>query len=187
MYFSRVFKKVAYGFELRISRWGLLWKQAMEISYHSSQPAPPKVANNIDFIVCFQWLQEKQLILFVHWKWIAVNIFLHALFSHMHCFPTYIYICLTCISSLTFQTKKYLLFFLKFIIDNLYRSQKLHMLSIYRGENNFGKYTVSDELFFFCHRKSLTVEGYFLMEKGEGGRQPFRSCHIFFFPWKKIN
>lgn len=152
----------------------------MEISCHSSQPALPEVANNIDFIVHFQWLQEKQLILFVHWKWIAVNVFLQTLFSHMHCFPKYIYICSTLLVFSLSRLKNTFLF-LKFIIDNLYRSQKLHVLSIYREEHIFGKYAVDDELFFFCHSKSLTTEGYFLMEEGEGGRQPFRSCHVFFF------
>lgn len=148
----------------------------MEISYHLFQPAPPKVANNIDFIVHFGWLQEKQLILSVHWKWIVVNVFLHTQFSYMHCFPIYIHICPTCISSFTFQTKKILFFPLKFTIDNLYRGQKLHMLSIYK-EYNFGKYTVSDELFFFCHIRSLTIEGYFLRR---GRRKAaFRYCHIF--------
>lgn len=38
-------------------------------------------ANNTDFIMHFWWLQEKQLVLLVHWKWITVNVVLHTLFS----------------------------------------------------------------------------------------------------------
>lgn len=52
------------------------------------------------------------------------------------------------------QKKKPFLFsFLKFIIDNLYWSQKLHMLSIYRQEYNFGKYAIDDTVFLVSQQK----------------------------------
>lgn len=107
--------------------------------------------NSTDFIVHFQWLQEKQFIVFVRWKWIAVNVFLdiyiifpHALFSYTHLYAPFI-----CILVLSGKNSTFF-FPLKFIINNLYCSQKLHMLSIYRQEYNFGKYTIDEKLFFLC-------------------------------------
>lgn len=105
---------------------------------------------------------------------------------NIHYFPsciiflrTFVYASYVCFGSL--RKKTHFFSFLKFIIGNLHWSQKLHMFSTYRQEYNFGKYTIDDKLFFLCHSRSLTIEGYFLMKEGKGARQSFKSFHVFFF------
>lgn len=59
-----------------------------------------------------------------------------------------------CFGSL--RKKTHFFSFLKFIIDNLYWSQKLHMLSIYRQEHDFGKYTIDEKLgVFFVSKQTF--------------------------------